>query len=133
MPPRVYSVYVGHIREAADRAREFVAGMSYEQFAADTRTVYATVRALEIVGEAARLIPEDVRAMEPAIPWRAMAGMRDRMIHRYEEVDLTVVWDAVQQELPALFPALARLQQTLEAREDEEWERLSNGSGARDQ
>jgi len=119
---RAYSVYVGHIRDAIQRALQFTAGLTQDQFAADQRTIYATVRALEIVGEAAKRIPDQIRGLDSTIPWRKIAGMRDVMIHRYEEVDLEQVWNIVQGDLEETLPRLERLQRLLEQREDEEWE-----------
>ena len=72
---RAYSIYADHIREAAESALQFVAGMSFEEFAADRRTTYAAVRALEIIGEATKRLPEEIRALEPGVPWKKMAGM----------------------------------------------------------
>jgi uncharacterized protein with HEPN domain len=120
---RVYSIYIGHIRDAMQHALEFTADLDYEGFAADERTIYATVHALEIVGEAAKLVPDEVRSLDPTIPWRKMACMRDVIIHRYDEVDLLQVWGVVQSNLEQILPRLERLQNLLEQREDEEWER----------
>jgi uncharacterized protein with HEPN domain len=106
---RAYSIYTDHIREAAESALQFVAGMTFEAFAADQRTVYAAVRALEIVGEATKRLPEEIRALEPEFPWKKMAGMRDIIVHRYENVDLRVVWDTIHQDLPSLVPRMERL------------------------
>ena len=69
-------------------AMDFVRDMSYEEFVKDTKTVYAVIRAIEIIGEAVKNIPEDVRNKYPEIPWRAMAGMRDKVIHAYFGVKL---------------------------------------------
>lgn len=127
MTARAYSVYVGHMREAIERAREFTAGLHYAQFVTDNMAVYATVHALEILGEAAKRVPEDIRAMDPAIPWRQMAGTRDMIIHHYDDVDLEEVWNVVKIQIPDLLPRLEVLQRTLEQREDEEWERQESG------
>jgi uncharacterized protein with HEPN domain len=122
-PQRAYSIYADHVREAAESALQFVAGMSFEAFAADQRTTYAAVRALEIIGEATKRLPEEIRALEPEVPWKKMAGMRDIIVHQYENVDLKVVWDTIHQDLPSLVPRMERLQRALEQQEDEEWER----------
>jgi len=121
---RAHSVYVGHMRVAIERAVEFTAGLEYAQFVPDTLVVYATVRALEILDEAAKRVPDDARAMEPSMPWRQMAGMRDVIIHKYDDVDLEEVWKVVKGQIPDFLPRLGALQRRLELREDEEWLRL---------
>lgn len=123
MTARAYSVYVGHMREASERAGEFTAGLDYTRFMTDNLAVYATVHALEILGEAAKRVPEDIRAMDPAIPWRQMAGMRDVIIRHYDDVELEEVWNVVKNQIPDLLLRLEELQRTLEQREDKEWER----------
>lgn len=123
---RAYSVYVGHIRDAIQDALEFTSGMTYDQFAGDGRTIYATVRALEIVGEGAKRTPTDIRELDPSIPWRTMADMRDVIIHRYDDVNPVEVWDVVQGELAAILPRLEHLQNLLKQRGGENWERGAN-------
>jgi uncharacterized protein with HEPN domain len=120
---RVHSLPIGHMLDAMEHARQFIAGPTVEQFAADDRTVYATVWSLEIVGEAAKRVPDAVRALEPDVPWRKMAGMRDVIIHRYDEANVAEVWRTVRDELGETVPRLERLQRVLEQREDEEWQR----------
>ncbi len=120
---RAYSVYIGHIRDAIQRALQFTAGLNQDQFAADQRTIDATVWALEMVGEAAKRVPDQIRGLDSTIPWRTMAGTRDVIIHRYYEVNLEQVWNIVQGDLEEMLPRLERLQRLLEQQEDEEWER----------
>lgn len=81
---------------------EFTEGVAYEDFVADEKTVYAVVRALEIVGEATKRIPQGVRDRHPQIPWRSMAGIRDKLIHDYVNVSLEVVWKTLSEDLPPL-------------------------------
>jgi len=92
---------------AIDAVHTFVIGMDRALFRSDQRTVYAVIHALEILGEAAKRIPDPVRARYPAVPWRLMAGMRDRLIHGYFAVDLDVLWKTVTEDLPVTRPALA--------------------------
>lgn len=63
----------------------------------------ATVRTLEVVGEATKRLPTEIRALDEGVPWQDMARMRDRIIHRYDDVDLSIVWDVVHGDLPSLF------------------------------
>lgn len=73
-----------------------------ERFSKDDKTVYAVVRALEVVGEAAKQIPPEVRQRHQRVPWREVAGMRDKLIHHYFGVDLTVVWKTVEEDVAML-------------------------------
>jgi uncharacterized protein with HEPN domain len=85
-----------------DLATHFVAGLAYEAFAADTRTVYAVIRCLEIISEASRRLPDDLKTRHPAIAWRDMAGAGNIYRHDYEDVLAQQVWDTVQIDLPPL-------------------------------
>jgi uncharacterized protein with HEPN domain len=73
--------------------------------------VFAVVRALEIIGEAARRIPQGMRDKNPEVPWRAMAGIRDKLIHDYISVNLEIVWKTVAEDLPVLLPQIERILQ----------------------
>jgi uncharacterized protein with HEPN domain len=101
------------ICQAAQKALEFVQGIDYETFVGDDRTVFAVVRALEIVGEAAKKVPQDVRNLHPGVPWRSMAGIRDKLIHDYVSVDLEVVWKTVMEDLPPLLPLIQHVRDQL--------------------
>lgn len=94
--------YVEDIIEAMNNAMSFVEGMEYDDFLKDRKTYYAVIRAMEIIGEAVKKIPEFVKNRYPQIPWRDMAGMRDKLIHEYFGVNLRAVWDTVKQDIPNL-------------------------------
>jgi len=121
--PRAYSVYIGQMRDAIQHALQFTAGLTQDQFVADDRTNYATLRILEIVDEAAKRVPDQIRDLDSTIPWQKMATMPGVMIDRYDEVNLAEVWNIVQVDLGEMVPRLERLQRQLERQEDEEWER----------
>lgn len=75
----------------------------------DRKTINAVIRSLEVMGEAAKRIPEEIHRKYPGIPWKRMAGMRDKLIHEYAGVDLETVWDVITEELPPLKPLLEKL------------------------
>lgn len=101
--------YIEDIIKAMKNAMDFVRDMSYEEFVKDTKTVYAVIRAIEIIGEAVKNVPEDVRNKYPEIPWRAMAGMRDKVIHAYFGVKLERVWEVVKRDIPNLKPKFEKI------------------------
>jgi uncharacterized protein with HEPN domain len=91
-----------HIQLAAN----FVAGLDYEAFRNDIRTLYAVVRCLEIISEASRRLPDEVKTRHPSIPWKDIAGAGNVYRHQYEEVAAKVIWDTVQIALPLLREAI---------------------------
>jgi uncharacterized protein with HEPN domain len=91
-----------------EKAETLVQDMSFDQFESDYRTNFAVVRALEIIGEAAKRITDPVRERYDDIPWKSMAGMRDRIIHGYDVVDLRIVWNTVRQDIPLIKPKVMK-------------------------
>ena len=108
-PRRVYRDFLEDIRQAGQKAVGFLGGMTLEDFAGDEKTAFAVVRALEIVGEAAKHVPQTIRDRYPEVPWRSMAGIRDKLIHDYVNVNLEVVWKTVTEDLPALVPQVQQI------------------------
>ncbi len=96
--------YLGDIVEAMEEVAEFIAGMSEDQFMYDRKTQRAVVRDLEVIGEAAKALSDDVRSQNPQIPWKGLAGVRDKMIHHYFGLDYQVIWTIASDELPVLLP-----------------------------
>ena len=103
---REYEDYLRDMLENAEKALSFVQGMDYDGFCMDDKAVYAVIRALEIIGEAARQIPEDIRQSNPEIQWREIAAMRNKLTHEYFGVNTKVIWRTVQEDLPNLIPLL---------------------------
>jgi uncharacterized protein with HEPN domain len=100
--PRDYKVFLEDVLEAIANVKEFVGPMTRPEFEADKKTVHAVVRDLEVIGEAVKCVPPEVRALYPQVPWTRIAGLRDILIHHYFEIDLDIVWDIVQNKLPEL-------------------------------
>ena len=101
--------YVEDVVETMGDALRFVDGLEYDDFVRDKKTVYAVTRAVEIIGDAVKNIPSKVKKRYPKIPWRKMAGMRDKLIHEYFGVDLRRVWNVVERDIPTLKPLFERI------------------------
>ncbi len=100
--PRDYKISLEDILDAARKIRAYTEGMSQKKFAADSKTLDAVVRNLEIIGEAIKKIPDNIRSKYPAVDWKKIAGLRDILIHEYFGIDVEIIWDIVQNKLPVL-------------------------------
>jgi uncharacterized protein with HEPN domain len=101
--------YLRHMLTEATYIVDRSAGLTAEAFLRDDTLQRAFVRSIEIIGEAAKHVPDDFRQLHPQIEWRAMAGMRDRLIHGYFGVDYELVWDVVANKVPNLRRQIERL------------------------
>lgn len=97
-----FLIHLMDINKAIDSINNFIEGMNFEQFKSDDKTSSAVIRKFEIIGEATKNIPNSIKDKYPQIPWKDIAGMRDKLIHAYYEVDLNLVWITIQKRLPEL-------------------------------
>ncbi len=104
-----------HMLDAAQAAIAFAAGKSRADLEADRMLQFALVRAVEVIGEAASGLPPEYKAGHTGIPWRAIVGMRNRLIHGYFQVDLNILWETVTRDIPALIPELQALTRSHQA------------------
>ena len=100
--PRDYRVYCEDILQAIRRIQAYTVGLSQGAFSADEKTFDAVVRNLEVIGEAAKSVPESVRSKHPEVDWRRISGLRDILIHQYFGVDADILWDIIQNKLDVL-------------------------------
>ncbi|MHA1694853.1 MAG: HepT-like ribonuclease domain-containing protein [Candidatus Helarchaeota archaeon] len=87
----------------------FITNFSFEEFIKDKKTINAVTRSLEIIGEASKMIPEKIKNEYSQLPWREMAGMRDKLIREYHGIDLEIVWVVIKEELPSIKPSFEKL------------------------
>lgn len=109
MPPREWRTRLDDMIKAAERALGYVQGLTYEQFAADRKTVDAVSYAIVVIGEAANALKDVGPDLAPELPWADIRGMRNRVAHEYFGVDVKVLWETVREDLPALLAALRAL------------------------
>jgi uncharacterized protein with HEPN domain len=114
MSRRDVRLFLRDMLEAITKIERYTAGLDFAAFEANDMVVDAVVRNLEIIGEAARHIPEHLRRQSAAVNWQRVVGFRNIVIHAYFDVDLEIVWVIATQQLPALRQALEALRSDLE-------------------
>lgn len=102
MPKREWRLFAKDIKEECELIKQFTAGMSFEEFDIDTKTVYAVIKSLENIGEAAKFIPTEIKNKYPEIEWQKITDMRNLLTHHYFGVDERVLWNTLNQRIPLL-------------------------------
>lgn len=102
-------LYLSDILESLNLIEQFVEGMKLEDFKNDVKTSDAVIKRFENIGEATKHISEEIRAKYPEIPWKEMAGMRDKLIHFYFGVKHELVWTAIKSRIPAIKPLIKKM------------------------
>jgi len=108
---RDYTLYLKDILAAIESIEDFIAGMDLDTFQIDDKTTSAVMRKLEIIGEAVKQIPDEIRQNYSQVPWKEMAGMRDKLIHFYFGVDYHLVWKTITERLPQVKQEIRRVLQ----------------------
>jgi uncharacterized protein with HEPN domain len=101
--------YLGDIHEAMHRISRYTSGLTFEQFLKDAKTQDAVVRNLEVIGEATKKLTSHLRKSVRHVPWKDLAGVRDKLIHHYFGINYEIVWTIARKELPGLLPNIKEL------------------------
>jgi uncharacterized protein with HEPN domain len=112
---RTPALYIKDILESMSLIEQFVEGMELEDFKKDIKTSDAVIKRFENIGEATKNIPEEIKAGYPDIPWKEMAGMRDKLVHFYFGVKHELVWTAIKNRIPEIRPIIEKLMNDMES------------------
>ena len=110
---RTIKDYLQDILDAINNAEEFITGFDVDTFESDQKTIFAVTRAIEIIGEASKQIPPEFKEKYPHIPWKEVAGMRDKMIHHYFGINLKILWNTANNDLQPLKVTIEHMLDTL--------------------
>jgi len=114
MRRRDYRDYLQDILDSINDVESFIRGMGFEEFNRDRKTVNAVVRSIEVIGEASKRIPRSLKAKYKGVPWREMAGMRDKLVHEYFGVDVEILWKTAKDDIPPLKQVIQNMLKSLE-------------------
>lgn len=117
MTKRELDDFLQDILEAIGAIERFISGVSFEEFAQNEEKIFAVEKAIEIIGEAVKNIPDSLRIQYPEIPWKSIGGMRDKLVHEYWGADVNILWRTVQQRLPELKAQIIRIRGELQKNE----------------
>lgn len=102
MMKKDYRDYLNDIFESINDVESFTKSMTFDSFRRDKKTIFAVIRCIEVIGEAAKKVPKSIKDKYPAIPWVKMVGMRNKMIHEYFGVDTNILWQTAREDIPSL-------------------------------
>lgn len=108
-------IYLEHILDSFNRIQSYMDDVSYPDFLKDEEKQDAVIRKIEVAGEATKRLSMELRNNFPLIPWRAMAGMRDKLIHDYFDIDIDTIWETVTQDIPKLVPEISDVLDSLKS------------------
>lgn len=111
---RIFEDSLNDILNEINKISKFIGKKSYDKFIKDEKTIYAVTRSLEVIGEATKNIPDDIKNNYTKIPWSKMSGMRNKLIHEYFGVDLETLWNTVKNRLPEIKPLIEEIIDTLD-------------------
>lgn len=106
---REFRDYLMDILESVADIQNFTSDITYKELEKDKKTLYAVIRCFEVLGEAVKKIPQDIRKKHSDVPWEEMAGMRDKLIHEYFGVDVETLWDTIEEDLPSLKDIVSKI------------------------
>ncbi len=110
---RLFIDFLIDILNELEKINEFVGAMTYDEFLQDEKTIYAVVRSFEIMGEATKNIPDEIKDGNNQIPWSKISGMRNKLIHEYFGVDYETLWNTIKNRLPEIKPPIMKIIKSL--------------------
>jgi uncharacterized protein with HEPN domain len=108
MPKRDYIFYIDDIIEAIGKIEKYIKELTFDEFDRDSKVVDAVIRNFEIIGEASKNMPTEVKKRYSDIPWKIMAGMRNKLIHEYFGINKKVLWKTIKEDLAGVKPLIAK-------------------------
>ena len=115
MTKRGYRLFIEDMLDSMNMIEEYIHDLDRADFSADKKTIDAVIRNIEIIGEAARNIPDDIKRRYPGIPWKQMIGLRNLTIHAYFGIDLDIIWQIASVNIPKTKSEIARILDSLDA------------------
>ncbi|MGB9717670.1 MAG: DUF86 domain-containing protein [Thermoproteota archaeon] len=113
MKKRYYQDYLKDILDSINDIESFIGSMSFDEFKKDKKTINAVVRSIEVIGEATKNIPKIIKNRHKEVPWKKMAGMRDKLIHEYFGIDIEILWKTATEDIPPLKKPIQNILESL--------------------